>query len=160
MLDTVRRSTAAILIGLANAVGPWLAVTLVSWWAIGDMSERNGYSQLLDLPQSVTASRIALAFGLVVALIALGAGWILRRRVGSLPAMSSVVLIAAVAFGVVSGVSLRVTSSRTDGANIGGGLLALVWPVAALAAGAVAGFAVWRMSGTVVRGSQHQLEPA
>lgn len=153
----MRRLGLAVLLAWELAVGPWLAMALISWWPIGDLSERNGYMTIIDLPQRASSAQAAAVVGLVVGVVAIAVGWWVRRRFGELPGSASVVLIAAILFGIVTGFSFRLMSSRSYGANIGGGALMFVWPAMALLFGGVGAFVVWRMAGQVLR---DELAPA
>lgn len=147
----MRRLGLAVILAPVLEVGPWLALALISWWMFGDLSERHGYMTIIDLPQSASAAHVAAILGLVIGLASMAVGWCVRRRFGELPGSASVALIVAILFGIATGFSFRLMSSRSYGANIGGGGLMLVWPASALLLGGLGAFAVWRMAGQVVR---------
>ncbi len=118
------------LLGLLFAV-PLLASALTAWWLIGDVSERGGYLQILPLPLSAKAALIAGVAGILLALVFLRELWTMRLGEG-IPADARRLAAAGVALGVLTAFVLRVLSSKTDGANIGGGMLMILGPMLAV----------------------------
>jgi hypothetical protein len=113
------------------ALGPLVAASLITWWFVGDISERGGYDRVIDLPQTAAAAHVALAIGLVAAAGSIVATTYLIRQNGA-PQNWRRYSTVSVLFGVATGYSFRVMSSRTYGSNIGGGGLILLWPALAL----------------------------
>lgn len=101
-----------------------VGATALVWLAMGDISEPGGYMSMFRPPpvarpvEVVAAAIIAIALGVQFARIR-------RRRMRPLTVMS----VSAGLMGMFIGFTLRVLSSLTDGANIGGGLLILVSPL-------------------------------
>lgn len=126
-------------------VAPLLAALLIAWWLIGDVSERGGYLQILPLPSSASVAAVAGGIGLLVAVVFVRELRTIRRTQGIRPEVTRLVASGA-ALGVFTGFVLRVLSSKTDGANIGGGMLMMFGP---FVAGAVLLYAYgrWRSLG-------------
>jgi|694.fasta_scaffold96803_3 hypothetical protein len=120
---TVTRALSALVLMLVT----WSSVLLITWWLIGDVSYPGGSDQILSLPTlEEQAGPLALA-GLVglVASVSIAMFVLAQRR--RWKRMALAMCMAAVT-GVWCGFSLRVISSRTDGANIGGSALTFVAP--------------------------------
>ncbi len=110
---------------------PVLASALIAWWLIGDVSERGGYLQILPLPLSGKAALIAGVIGILLGLLFLRELWAMHRGDG-IPTDARHLAAAGVALGVLTAFVLRVLSSKTDGANIGGGMLMILGPLLAV----------------------------
>lgn len=113
-------------------VTPFIASLFIAWWLIGDVSEPGAYQQILSLTVGKTASAVVGGVGVALAVAMAGAFLAIRRRE---PVRRPAIGLArsAVALGVLLGFALRILSSKTDGANISGGLLILYDPVVAAA---------------------------
>ncbi len=112
-------------------VAPLLAALLVAWWLIGDVSERGGYMQLLPLPASATVAAVAGVLGILVAVVPVRELRTIRRTQPVGPEITRLA-VSGVALGLFTGFVLRVLSSKTDGANIGGGMLMMYGPFVAV----------------------------
>jgi di/tricarboxylate transporter len=145
------RSRRFAVLAVTLVIGPWIASSLIAWWAIGDLSEKNGYLQLIDLPQTATAAHIALAGGVIAAFITITAVLVMHRRRQTPSAWKTIVIVATL-FGIATAYSFRIMSSRAYGANIGGGGLSILWPTVALALGIGGGRSLWRIAGTETAG--------
>lgn len=102
-----------------------LALPVVTWWLIGDLSEDRGEDYIVQAPDLPTAVDVALVltavFSIVFGTVLLGspAG---RRHVRSAELKATVPLVL---LGVFVGAGGRVLTARVGGANIGGGLVML-----------------------------------
>jgi hypothetical protein len=114
-----QRATTAVAVLVA-------AVAAIAWWLLGDLSERGGEDVVLKLSQSVGVARVIGIAGCVA--VAVLARPVAREiRADGPPAVR--LAIAVVLSGAFAGFTLRVVSGRTNGANIGAGLLVFVVPM-------------------------------
>ena len=128
---------------LELAVLPTAAVALLAWWLVGPLEAANGTDQILALPWAEDNATLLGALGLVGATAVLadvGHRWSSLARRRALLAFA----LATLAGGVLGG-ALRLATSVSHGANIGGGMgivlgppivLALLIPAAITAANA------------------------
>ena len=111
---------------------PFLATLLIAWWLIGDVSERGGYLQILALPSSAAVAAVAGVIGMLIALTVVRELRTIRRTQPIGPDRTRLAASGA-ALGLFTAFVLRVLSSKTYGANIGGGMLVMFGPFVALA---------------------------
>lgn len=104
---------------------PAASAALVAWWLIGDLSDAGGTRRMLAVPDGGTVVGLV---GVVFAVIALA----LIVREGGAPGQARRVLVNGLLIGVWFALVLRVESARVSGANAGGALLLVLWPVVAV----------------------------
>jgi hypothetical protein len=120
----------------------------VAWWAVGDVSEPDGYMQIMPAV-SLTSTQTTVAGLAGLGGVAAAGWWLLGlRRRGVLPAAGRKLAVTAVAAGVATACAGRVLTAMTAGANIGGGLLMLVAPFVGIAV-AVTAVRQWRAIGHI-----------
>jgi hypothetical protein len=93
------------------------------WFVLGDVSAQEGYLSLFRPPELPRSLELVLA---VVLTVTIGVKLVAVRRLHVQGLLAMVLL--AMAIGAYVGFTLRVLSSLTVGANIGGGLLMLAAP--------------------------------
>jgi hypothetical protein len=118
------------------AVSLFVSSSALAWWLIGDVSEVGGYMQIVpDPPISGMQTAVVGVIGLAGVIAAIGQliDWYRQRL---LPAAG----LRLTALGFVTGIGLavagRILSSKTAGANIGGGLIMMAAPFVAIPLGA------------------------
>jgi hypothetical protein len=121
----VRRDVA---VGLALPLA-FASSALLSYAAIGEVSEPGGEDVMLTLPQGRAVPAILGLVALALLVGHLVARW---RLPVPLPRESWYLLALSTVLGVGLGCSLRVVSARVGGANIGGGLIVLFGPLVAI----------------------------
>jgi hypothetical protein len=128
-------ATAAVILMVGSAT--------LAWWLIGDVSEPGGSMSILPAPPLSSAqSALAGVVGLIADAVA--GRWLVNRSCRRQLAAAGgrlAILVGLVGFAV--GSAGRVLTSRTVGANIGGGMIILVAPIA-LVALAVYAVRLWR----------------
>jgi hypothetical protein len=104
----------------------------LAWWLIGDVSEIDGYMQIVPEPPLSGVQTAVVGVAGLTGVIAAGTqlvDWYRRRLLH--PAG-----LALAGLGFVSGIGLagsgRILSSKTVGANIGGGMIVLAGPFVAI----------------------------
>jgi hypothetical protein len=108
---------------------------LLTYAATGEISEPGGQDVVLSLPQG---RAVPAVLGLVALVLLVGHLVVRWRLPVPLPREAWYLLALSIAAGIGLGFALRVVSARTDGANIGGGLLMLSSPFVAVALLAIA----------------------
>jgi hypothetical protein len=116
---------ATSLVALIGAVAATVAVT-------PEFREAGGTDIIFDAPHLGVVGRVLL---LVISVAAAGVIlWALARgsRFGGPPRRAIEVTAVSLGVGVLAGLGYRIVTARSVGANIGGGLVLLASPVAAL----------------------------
>lgn len=119
-----------------------LATAAATWGILGDVSEPDGWIQMVPAPRVPRGVELAIGAAGALALVAIAVA--LRRT--AVPRATGELVTLFVLFGCITAAAWRVLSSHTYGANIGGGLILMSAPFI------VAGFAiaiarVWRRLG-------------
>jgi hypothetical protein len=117
-----------VAIGLALPLG-FASGALLSYAAIGEISEPGGEDVMLTLPQG---RAVPAVLGLVALALLVGHVIVRWRLPVPLPREAWYLLALSAILGVGLGCSLRVVSARVGGANIGGGLIVLIGPLVAI----------------------------
>lgn len=116
---------------LLAALG-WAGATSLIVATVPELGERGGEDTIFKAPSLSGAGRAALVIAAVIVF-----GFVIRQFLTadeiSTPRHAREVVLVSVATGVLSGLGFRLVTARTDGANIGGGLVLLAAPFAALA---------------------------
>jgi len=120
---------------------PMIGVAAVAWWLIGDQSEDGGTQSITELPiLQDHSTQIGVIGLLILAFVATDLLWtqpISSRR------YALMVLPPVLLGGFSCALAARSITSRTVGANIGGGLATLVGPVFLI------GMMLWAVAGFV-----------
>ena len=121
-----RQRGTAVLLGLISGA----CAATATWGLVGDVSEPGGYLRILPAPE--LSRPVELGMGVVGAAVVLAILALLWRSSWRrpLPKHASEIVLILTVLGVLTAGAGRVLSSRTDGANIGGGMILMVSPFA------------------------------
>lgn len=120
---------------------PMIGVAAVAWWLIGDQSENGGTQSITEFPVLQDhATQVGVIGLLLLAFVATDLLWTQPISSGRYALM---VLPPVLLGGVGCALAARSITSRTVGANIGGGLATVVGPVFLI------GMVLWAVAGFV-----------
>lgn len=120
---------------LATVFASFLAAPVAAWWVIGDQSETHTNPDYLFRAPDLDPGAVRIVGLVAVLIVAVCVGsfvsWTRRRLV---PRSWWSVEGPALFAGFATGYGLRIITAGVSGANIGGGLVILWWPVMFLGA--------------------------
>ena len=132
LMPVKRRPSGARIV--LTVLATLLAAPVAAWWVIGDLSEEHGTDYLYRAPH-VDSGAVRIAGAVAVLIVAVSVWsfviWTRRRLV---PRSWWSVEGTALFAGFATGYGLRIVTAGVSGANIGGGMVILFWPVMFLGA--------------------------
>jgi hypothetical protein len=128
MAVVIRAADAAARLVLA----PLVALALITWWLVGDISEPGAEDVLFRFALAERHSTLLGLVGLAIAAACAVDWWTRWNRSGSRGTAAWLTILGANA-GFLAGFALRIITARVHGANIGGGMVLLGSPFGAVA---------------------------